>query len=352
MSSNIKISVVIPIYNRKRTLRRCIDNVLSMDYPNLEIILVDDCSSDDSYDICKKYADKYSNITSIRNESNLGPGLSRNAGLNIATGDYIIFLDSDDKYDLSLLSSVANAINEKHPDILIFGLWEEYYSGDHMLYRYSHSLPGCYLSDAGDIHRYVVLLEEETMLGYPWNKAYRLDYLRECGAIFSDIAHVEDILFNIDAFENAGSIMVLEDKLYHYCNEADNRLTDKYLSDYFKLQKKRIIHLYNQQKRWKSLDEYALSVMSGEYFRWLMSAVERQINADIDINDIYNFLKKEYKSKLYVRLCGHFKGSIILKALYFSLTHRSIRGTILTARLISMIKRYLPHIFNILKQHR
>lgn len=349
----MKISIVIPIYNRADGLKKCIENILSQDYKNYELILVNDSSTDDSGKLCHKYADSYDNIIAVDNETNLGPGLTRNAGLDKATGDYVIFLDSDDKYDTHLLSIVAKELIKRKPDILVYSLWEEYYDkSGRLLYRYSHSLPSCYLHTSKDIHEYVVLLEEETMLGYPWNKAYNLDYLRKTGARFTDIAHVEDILFNIEAFENVTSLAVLEDKLYHYRNVADNRLTDKYLPEYFKLQKLRIRKFYAQQKRWGTLNSYALSVLSGEYFRWLLSAVERQVHADIPYKNIRYFLSHEYNSKLYAVLSKHLRAGAKLNLLYKPMLHRNVHLTITIAWAISLVKRKLPKVFSILKQNR
>ncbi len=349
----MKISVIIPVYNRIGSLADCVANVLAFDYDNYELILVNDASTDGTGEMCKRCAKTHSNVKCVSNLTNLGPGLSRNAGLDAADGEYIIFLDSDDRYDKSLLRKVANAANEKHPDIIVYSLWEEYYDKDGKLeYKTSHSLPTCYMSHAEDIHHFMVLLEEETMLGYPWNKAYKLSYLKECGARFTDVVHVEDILFNIEAFENITSLTVLEDRLYHYCNEADNRLTDKYLPDYFELQKLRITKFYEQQKRWGTLDQHALSILSGEYFRWLLSAVERQTHQCIPPKDIRFFLAREFNTMLYANLSKHLRVSKKLTFLYAPMLKRDTKGTIAVAQNISRIKRKLPMVFAMLKQFR
>lgn len=353
MSNKIKLSIVIPIYNRETSLVPCVENVLSQDYKNFELILVNDASTDSTEGICKTYAQKYANVSYVTNNENLGPGLTRNVGLDKATGDYIIFLDSDDKYDKKLFSTVVKAIEKRHPDILVYSLWEEYYNADgQLMYKNSHSLPSTHLTEKEDIHRFAVLLEEETMLGYPWNKAYNLDYLRKCKARFTDIKHVEDILFNIDAFENASSLVVLEDKLYRYCNTADNRLTEKYLPEYFELQKKRIKKFYNQQKRFGTLDRYCLSVLAGEYYRWLLSAVERQINAEIPEEEISSFLRDEFKSKLFRKLRNYLDVGPKLRVLYLPIYNCNVKGTIFIAGKVSLVKNGMPGVFSVLKQNR
>lgn len=353
MSKNIRFSIVIPVYNRVNILTRCIENVLAQNYPDFEIILVDDNSNDKSGKMCDDYASRYDNISAFHNKKNLGPGPTRNVGIKKATGDYVIFLDCDDKYDYDLLSKVAKGIDGVNPDILVYSLWEEYYNenGD-IIYKYPHSLPTSVLNKADDIHEMVMILEEETMLGYPWNKAYNLEYIKKTGAEFPDIAHVEDILFNIAAFENVTSLVILEDQLYHYCNEAHNRLTDKYLPNYFELQKKRIVKLMELQERWNSLNEYGYYVLAGEYFRWLLSAVERRVNQGEDTNTIRAFLAKEYNSRLYIRLRGHLRVSPKLELLYKPMLEKDTKNTVRIARFVSTVKHSLPALFSILKQNR
>ena len=355
---SIKFSIVIPIYNRVDTLDKCIQNVLFQDYSNYELILINDASCDGTDEICNKYSQKYDNVIAIHNKRNLGPGLTRNEGLKKATGDYILFLDSDDEYDNDLLSKVYSGIigddenNPRNPDIVVYSLWEEYYNtkGD-LIHKFSHSIPSRYITDADDIHHTIVLLEEETMLGYPWNKAYNLNYIRKAGASFTDVEHIEDILFNIEAFEYIESLLVLEDKLYHYRNVSNNRLTEKYLVNYFDLQCKRIWEFYEQQKRWGTLDEYALCVLAKEYFRWLLSAAERQLNEGIPRNEVRTFLAKEYNSMLYAILHKHLNVGPKLKALYKPMLERNTKKTVSLAKKISTIKRKTPQLFSLLKQN-
>ena len=114
-----KISVIIPAYNTGSTLKECVDSILNQSYKDLEVILVDDCSKDDTYAIMEEYADNDSRVKIIRNSINSGAGFSRNRGLDIATGNYITFVDSDDYLELDTYESVVDAIkNNDNPDIV------------------------------------------------------------------------------------------------------------------------------------------------------------------------------------------------------------------------------------------
>ena len=92
---NLKISVIIPVYNAENYVSRCIESVLAQTYNDWQMILVDDGSKDKSLEICQKYADADNRI-SVMHQENAGPGIARNAGIAEASGSYVVFIDSDD----------------------------------------------------------------------------------------------------------------------------------------------------------------------------------------------------------------------------------------------------------------
>lgn len=116
-----KISVIVPAYNSSDKIRECLDSIVKQTYKDLEIILVDDCSLDDTFSIMREYASKDDRIVLIKNPINLGAGASRNIGLTSATGDYVTFVDSDDYLDLDTYREVNDAIiYNGYPDIVRF----------------------------------------------------------------------------------------------------------------------------------------------------------------------------------------------------------------------------------------
>ena len=115
---NDLISVIIPVYNRKYCLQKCVESALSQKGVNTEIILVDDGSTDNSAAICDEYASKYENVKAVHKE-NGGISSARNTGLDVATGDYIFFLDSDDTMTEGALKSLLDSIKTNNVDYVI-----------------------------------------------------------------------------------------------------------------------------------------------------------------------------------------------------------------------------------------
>lgn len=113
MLDNILVSIIIPVYNSEHTLQGCLNSVISQTWNNIEIIIVDDGSTDNSYSICQSYAQSDYRIRVFR-QLNSGPGAARNVGLQVAKGDYIYFVDSDDVIDRNLVETMVISLEHNH----------------------------------------------------------------------------------------------------------------------------------------------------------------------------------------------------------------------------------------------
>ena len=107
-----KISVIVPAYNSGKKILRCVNSIVGQTFKDLEIILIDDCSTDDTLDKMYSCLDKDSRIVVLENDTNVGAWYSRNKGIDVATGEYVTFVDSDDFLKLDTYDSVNCAINE------------------------------------------------------------------------------------------------------------------------------------------------------------------------------------------------------------------------------------------------
>ena len=118
-----KISIIIPVYNAEKTLYKCLESLILQKYKNIEIILINDKSTDKSEEICIEFARKYNFIKYISNQNNLGVSATRNRGLQEATGEYIMFVDSDDWVDYNYCDCLLNELKSHNTQLAISGLW-------------------------------------------------------------------------------------------------------------------------------------------------------------------------------------------------------------------------------------
>jgi glycosyltransferase involved in cell wall biosynthesis len=224
----MQVSIIIPIYNAEKYLQRCIESLLRQTYKNLEIILVDDGSTDGSFSICDDYSKKDFRIRVISSE-NCGQGAARNKGLDLATGRYISFVDADDvlKDDaIEMLLTIA----EKDQFDIVAG---SYFRVDKEVKISSSSYCSGKIERNGckeDRKRYN-LYKTTSSFGYVWGKLYRRAFLNKYKLRFSEERKVfmEDSLFNLKAFSFAPRYYVLTEPVYYYYiyrSSSSNRIED------------------------------------------------------------------------------------------------------------------------------
>ena len=117
------ISIVIPLYNTSKYLRKCLDSLIAQSYPEWECILVDDCSTDDSLNIALEYMSKDRRFKVHKNSENLGCGLTRRRGISLAKGEWFSFVDSDDYIDNTFFEDMLNACIRTNSDIAVCGTY-------------------------------------------------------------------------------------------------------------------------------------------------------------------------------------------------------------------------------------
>lgn len=354
----ILFSIVFPTYGVEKYIRDAIEDILSQTYRNFELIIVDDKSPDGSAAIASEYTENDNRVRLIRLPINSGVSMARNKGLEEAKGDYILFLDPDDRFEPDLLEKVAAAIDSNHPEVVLYSLTEDYYKPNgEKVYSISHFVPSRYYSSANEVRKDLMIFEEETLYGYPWNKAYSLPFLREIKVTFQKIFHIEDILFNIDVFYHVNTLFTLEDRLAHYRNvmrdRRDTRLTERHMDDYFELQMKRVRALYQQQEDFKTLDNNALRVLSDEYMRSFASSMERSIFDKRPKIEIISKAEEEKNSFLFKALSASFepKGRG-MKYLLAPIAEGDMEKAYKRAKNVSFVRRHMPGLFNRLKQER
>lgn len=209
-------SIIVPIYNVEKYLRECLDSILNQSFTNFELILVDDGSPDSCPAICDTYAVKDSRVTVIH-QPNGGVSSARNAGLDAAKGEYVIFVDSDDYHLEESLDRIYHALLPDKPDALCFGIRKETDSGciDLVSKYYEGSVTDELLLSLA--YAGIVCSNLATIDVSPVNKAYKLSIIKEASLTFDVTMRIaEDISFNVPYFCRCKTILCLDSVLYFY----------------------------------------------------------------------------------------------------------------------------------------
>lgn len=234
----IKISVIMPIYNVARYLRRSIDSVLKQTFKEFELILVDDGSTDASPSILDEYKDNPR--VNVIHKKNSGSGLSRNAGLDVAKGQYVYFMDPDDWLEGEMLRDNYELIRKESPDILLFG------SYDHFENRVtSQNLDNEFLQSKNSfLERFPQLFKKNVMYTV-WNKIYKKSFLLKYNLRFGSERSGQDYVFNIKIYDKVTTMLVTNKKYYHYVIQRKDSATTNFRKDMFDLYKHEQIELIN-----------------------------------------------------------------------------------------------------------
>lgn len=217
----MKVSVIIPIYNTAQYLEKCISSILKQTYANFELIAINDGSSDGSEDIIKKFIAVESRIV-YRDFNNAGVGASRNRGLDVATGEYVIFIDSDDWVDPDFIKDFVVNIISQNNRLVVQDLKEV---DKQMVARNVQGYNNQLLKIPQDLELFIGNFRFTQ--GYPWNKFYKLSIIKDNNIRFVEGPVMnEDELFYMDYIKHIDEIYFLAKNNYNYL-QRNNSMTSK-----------------------------------------------------------------------------------------------------------------------------
>lgn len=234
MNINIvpEISIIVPVYNVGLYLQQSLNSLIYQTFKNIEIICINDCSIDNSLSILQDYAKNDSRIKIINLEQNAGQGRARNIAIDIAQGEYIMFLDPDDWLELDACEFAYNKIRENDNDFVVFDF--SYFYEDTQEIKENHSLSNIFKAYPNKEKINPQTCEKNYFLNaFAWNKIYKKSFMDQFNIKFSDSRFAEDSQFFVKVMANATSFSIIEETLYNYRkkNSADM------VFDYFKYYK-------------------------------------------------------------------------------------------------------------------
>lgn len=219
-----EISVVVPVYNAEKTLRRCVESILFGEEHNLEVILLEDCSTDGSWALCQTLAEEYPQVVCLQNDRNRGVSYTRNRGLDSATGQYLLFVDSDDWVRGSYVKTLITAAKENPGKLVACGFTFVDHTKSEQRY---YGITDTTLLTRQEFHR----LSGAVMLQQLWNKVFYPEQIRKAGIRFDEtISMGEDYRFVMDVIETLDyrECVVIQEPLYYYIRWGNGSLMDQW----------------------------------------------------------------------------------------------------------------------------
>lgn len=230
------ITVIIPLFNSSQHLERCLDSILNQSVKDIEIIAVDDLSTDNTVDILEDYTKRFKNISLIKLTDKLLAGGARNAGLEAAKGEYISFIDSDDWIDSNFFYYLLDIITVNDLEIAICGVKREYDNAKNSLVRYKYSTQNIIDGKYALMLLSRMLDQDISISSIVCNKLFQSNFIKHAGLKFLENCLNEDDVFTFNAFLVANKVGITDKTFYHLYqrrNSLSRGFSRKHVDDLF-----------------------------------------------------------------------------------------------------------------------
>ena len=268
------LTVVIPVYNVERYLKRCIESVLAQEWKDYEIILVDDGSTDHSPQICDDYVKAY-NFISVIHKENGGLSEARNTGISHAKGEYVYFPDSDDWIEPDTFIALAEAIESQEFDIISFN--REFVKGEEDAIVSEPEVTQVF--EGKDA--FVQCLKHSYITGFANDKIYRKSLFIDNNILFPKGKYYEDLGTNYKLFLSAKKVYATNQKYYHYLIDNPDSITQSW-----------------NEKKFSDMFGFYKDIFYSDFVRSQLNQEELQISQLYYVNGLIHLLASLYKSKL------------------------------------------------------
>jgi glycosyltransferase involved in cell wall biosynthesis len=335
---NSLISIIVPVYNAQKYLSNCIDSILNQTYKNIELILVDDGSTDNSKLVCDEYAENYHCIKVIHQE-NLGPSAARNKGIIAARGKYIQFVDADDSLEPNTTNKLLESMNSD-VQLVICGFKSiTIDNGNTIIHNSVPTIKGIY-----KINEFIKCFGElymKSLINSPCNKLYVTEIIQNANILFMEGLDMgEDLLFNLEYIKVCTNISIINEPLYNYLKfKNNNSLTGSFQIDFFENQQMLfqqvrefllVNNSYNEKNKYFLEVTYTNSIVSclGNLFHgnsiFNSNSAKVQIRSIICDNTVMKNIQYFKEGNIQKQLIGYLIKNKSVNSIYWFLKSKSV----------------------------
>lgn len=292
------VSIIVPMYNAERFINRTLDSIINQSYKDIEIIVVDDGSTDNSNEIVKRY-EKNDNRVHLYKKENGGLSSARNEGLRYSSGQLVMFIDSDDYIDSTMVERLVNNLEIENADLAVSGLYLDY-ENDQLI---TVATKKCVVKNKIILDRKelitheALVLKKDGMIDSCCNKIYKKSII-DANRLEMPLGEMfEDTEFNFQYLCHVNKIVVLNECFYHYMQRNTNRITNTYNIKKFNYLCKRVRTMKKFVDEFGTKDD--LFYVCYWYVRYAYSTLMDLINNKEDIRIL---IKNVYSDSLFIEL--------------------------------------------------
>ncbi len=270
------VSIIIPIYNMGEKLKSSIKHVLNQTYQNLEVLLVDDGSTDNTLDVCNRLAE-FDRRIKVFHQENQGSGPARNLAIANSSGKYAFFSDADDELSENAIERLVGVFNNNDCDLIVFGYRIEYSFGKSKVFD---NFPNRSF-DGGYVRRnYNLFIDKKNwqIYGALWNKLFDLDVIRNNNIVFPPMKRHQDEVFVLRYIDVAQKIMMISDVFYTYYHNDMNKAFSKFPINYFDMVSEFNANRIKYIIDWNPDNKEAVNILSDSFINYTTKSLMHLFN--------------------------------------------------------------------------
>ncbi|HOO25796.1 MAG TPA: glycosyltransferase family 2 protein [Clostridiales bacterium] len=351
--SNVKISVIMPVYKVEKYVGKAIESILNQTFTDFELIAVDDGTPDKSGEICEEYARKDSRIKVLHKENGGAPS-ARNMAIEIAGGKYFYFMDSDDWAEPTMLEDMYNLAEETNAQYVVTGYYIDTYYSDTEYLTLDVTHPDRVYESQEAFRLEAYKLFDKNLLYTPWNKLYLASYILENNIRFPK-TFWDDFPFNLSVLRDVQRVAVSSKQYYHFMRARAESETAKYMPKMYEKREEEHGWMLDLYEHWGISDPDSREFLARRYVERLIGCIENVTNKNCELE------KKEKKAEIKRiittdRAIESLKTakphSLMMKIMLIPLRLRSGNLTYLMSTVITKVKSGNTKLFATLKARR
>lgn len=353
MAENIKISIIMPVYKVEEYVGKAIESIQAQTLKEWEFLIVDDGTPDKSGEICDAYAAKDERIHVIHKENGGAPS-ARNVAIDIAKGEYMYFMDSDDWAEPTMLEDMYNLAKRDNAQLVVAGFYIDTYYTDTEYRQDDFVVADAVYPNKEAFRKNAYKLFDKNLLYTPWNKLFESRYVMENNLRFPT-TFWDDFPFNVSVVRNIERVTVTSKQYYHFIRKRAESETAAYRPNMYEKREDEHGWMINLYKEWNVHNAESREMIARRYVERLIGCVENITNPKCTLS--YREKRKQVKdmlSKQHVAQCLKLAKprSSYMKILLVPLKMKSVTLTLLECQAISFVKTRNTKLFSKLKAGR
>lgn len=353
MNGNIKVSIIMPVYKVEEYVAKAIESIQAQTLKEWEFLIVDDGTPDRSGEICDTYAAKDSRIHVIHKENGGAPS-ARNMAIEIAKGEYMYFLDSDDWAEPSMLEDMYKLAKRDNAQLVVAGFYIDTYVGNGNYITDDYKVDDAVYSNKEEFRKNAYKLFDKNLLYTPWNKLYEAKYIMENNLRFPT-TFWDDFPFNVSIVRNVERVTVTSKQYYHFLRARTESETAAYRPGMYEKREEEHGWMVNLYKEWNVWDENSKEMVARRYIERFIGCVENVTNPKCQMsekekrNEIRRMLQNPHAAKM-VKIAR--PRSFYMKVMLLPVKWKSALLLYIEAKIISYVKTKNTKLFTKLKVRR